>query len=139
VDLAYTYNHFRYGKFLTAADDYSGNSLPSVPSHTISFLADINFYKGLFLQANYYYASEIFLNDANTSTADPYHLAGLRTGWKSVSNKNHRFQVYIGVDNLFDKTYSLGNDINAPAGRFFNAAPRRNYFGGISWQFLNSK
>jgi len=43
--------------------------------------------------------------------------------------------VFAGVDNLFDVTYSLGNDINATGGRYYNAAPARNYFGGASFQY----
>jgi iron complex outermembrane receptor protein len=36
----------------------------------------------------------------------------------------------VGADNLLNKTYSLGNDLNAFGGRFFNPAPKRNYFLG---------
>jgi iron complex outermembrane receptor protein len=43
--------------------------------------------------------------------------------------------VFAGVDNAFDITYSLGNDINATGSRYFNAAPGRNYFGGVSFQY----
>jgi iron complex outermembrane recepter protein len=30
-----------------------------------------------------------------------------------------------------DETYSLGNDLNAFGGRFFNAAAPRNFFAGM--------
>jgi hypothetical protein len=39
------------------------------------------------------------------------------------------------VDNAFDVQYSLGNDINAAAGRYYNAAPGINYYGGIRIEF----
>jgi iron complex outermembrane receptor protein len=42
---------------------------------------------------------------------------------------------YTGADNLLNETYSLGNDINAAAGRYYNAAPQRNYYAGISFQW----
>ena len=43
---------------------------------------------------------------------------------------------YAGIDNLLNETYSLGNDINAAANRFYNAAPNRNYYVGLSFQWI---
>ena len=43
---------------------------------------------------------------------------------------------YAGADNLLDEMYSLGNDINAVSNRFYNAAPRRNYYVGLSIQWI---
>jgi iron complex outermembrane receptor protein len=40
--------------------------------------------------------------------------------------------LFAGIENAFDVTYSLGNDINAAGGRYYNAAPGRNYYGGVS-------
>jgi iron complex outermembrane receptor protein len=43
-----------------------------------------------------------------------------------------RFDVYTSVDNAGNVKYSLGNDFNAAAGRFYNVAPGKNYFAGVS-------
>ncbi|MEQ9413093.1 MAG: hypothetical protein RIF39_04650 [Cyclobacteriaceae bacterium] len=40
---------------------------------------------------------------------------------------------FAGGDNLLDKTYSLGNDLNAFGGRYFNAAAGRNYYAGLQF------
>ncbi len=135
----YTLNHFRYESFVQASNDYSGKTVPSVPANTLSVLADLQLKKGFYLNATYYYASSIFLNDANTASADEYHLAGCRMGWKKTLQKKYKLNVYAGADNLLNKTYSLGNDINAAANRFYNAAPGRNYYAGISLFLHNRK
>ncbi len=44
--------------------------------------------------------------------------------------------LFAGVDNVFDVTYSLGNDINATGSRYYNTAPGVNYYGGISFKYL---
>lgn len=133
---AYSYNHFRYGSFIKGANDFSGKTVPSVPANTFSLIADVHFKNGVYSQATYYAASRIFLNDANTATANAYHLLGWRLGWKKDLQQRYRLTIYAGADNLLDETYSLGNDINAAANRFYNAAPRRNYYAGVSFQWI---
>jgi iron complex outermembrane receptor protein len=44
---------------------------------------------------------------------------------------NWNLEIFAGVDNLLDATYSLGNDLNAFAGRFYQPAPTRNGYGGV--------
>ncbi|HEV7782368.1 MAG TPA: TonB-dependent receptor plug domain-containing protein [Chitinophagaceae bacterium] len=128
---AYTYDHFRYGSFVRSGSDFSGKTVPSVPAHAFSLQGDLRFKNGIYTNLTYYSASKIFLNDANTAFADPYHILGGRLGWKKLFNKKYLVSFYAGADNLLDEIYSLGNDINAAANRFFNTAPRRNYYAGI--------
>ncbi len=139
VTADYTFNHFRYGKFVQDAADYSNNIIPSVPANTISLAADISFKNGIYFSSTYYTASKIFLNDANTAVAGTYHLLGIKTGWRKTVQKKYKLNFYAGADNLLNETYSLGNDINAQANRFYNAAPGRNYFIGLSFQYLSKK
>ncbi len=134
----YTYNHFRYGEFVKGTDNFSGKKVPSVPSNVLSILTDLTLKNRIYLNASYYSASSIYLNDANTFRADPYHLLGCQLGWKKKEKGNFRLNIYAGIDNLLDETYSLGNDINAAANRFYNAAPRRNYYAGLSFQWIKS-
>jgi len=136
LNFAYTFNYFRYGSFVRGTDDFSGKTVPSVPARTFSALADLQFKKGFYSYTTYYAASSIFLNDGNTASAGAYHLLGWRIGRRKTLQNKYKLNIYAGADNLFDETYSLGNDINAPAGRFFNAAPRRNYYAGISLQWI---
>jgi iron complex outermembrane receptor protein len=46
-------------------------------------------------------------------------------------------EIFAGVDNLLDEQYSLGNDLNAFAGRFYQPAPTRNGYGGVKvgWRY----
>src|SRR5690606_6969663 len=89
---------------------------------------------GFYGDLNYYGASEIFLDEANSVQAPAYHLAGLKLGYRTRLDR-WQLDLYLGKTNLLDETYSLGNDINAAGGRYYNAAPGRNYFAGaaLSW------
>jgi len=132
----YTYNHFRYASFKKDTVDFSGKEVPSVPGNTFSATGDFLLKNGAYLSCTYYTASKIFLNDANTFFAKSYQVLGCRAGWKRTFNKKHKINFYAGIDNLLDEVYSLGNDINAAANRFYNAAPRRNYYVGLSLQCI---
>jgi iron complex outermembrane receptor protein len=136
--VAFTLNHFRYGDFIKGTDNFSGKQVPSVPGNTLSVLTDIHLKKGFYITASYYAASKIYLDDANSAAANPYHLTGVRMGWMKKTIK-HKLSIYAGIDNLLNKKYSLGNDINAAGIRFYNAAPARNFYAGISYQFIHPK
>lgn len=135
--IGYTFSHFRYGDFIRENTDYSGKIIPGIPEHSISYQSDLVFKKGVYANINYYAASKIFMNDANSESADPYFLLGFRAGFKR-NIKRLAFNIYAGVDNTLDQLYSLGNDINAAAGRYYNVAPGRNYYAGIAFE-LNKR
>jgi iron complex outermembrane receptor protein len=136
---AFTFNHFRYGSFSRGTVDYSGKNVPSVPGNTVSFIGGAKFRKGMYAGINYYSAGKIYLNDDNSGAAKAYHLLAARVGIKKTLRSKFVLDVFAGVENIFNEHYSLGNDINAAAGRYYNAAPQRNYYGGISLQWLSPK
>jgi iron complex outermembrane receptor protein len=134
--MSYTVYHFRYKDFKQSSNDYSGNKLPSVAPNTVAAGLSISIKQGLYLSVNYFYSDPIPLNDANTDFASSYNLLGGKIGWKKMLSKKWQLDLFTGVDNLFDCRYSLGNDINAAAGRYYNTAPGINYYGGLSFHFL---
>lgn len=130
--ISHTWNNFTYSDFKQLTNDYSGKKLPSVAKHTIAAGADLVIKAGVYLNITYYYSDPIPLNDANAEFASSYNLLGGRIGWKKESKKKNKFDLFAGIDNAFDITYSLGNDINAAGGRYYNAAAGRNYYCGVS-------
>ncbi|MFZ9718154.1 MAG: TonB-dependent receptor, partial [Chitinophagaceae bacterium] len=135
IRLDHSYHHFTYANFVQGTRDFSGNKVPSVPTHTLSALTNLQHQKGYSVQLTYYYCDAIWLNDANTASAASYHLLALRLGWKKEWKNRYRLHFYVGGENLLNTRYSLGNDINAAGGRFYNAAPERNFYTGIAFQW----
>lgn len=131
VWISYTYNNFWYEYFKQVTADYSGKQLPSVAPHTIAAGLDMITKPGLYANLTYFYSDPIALNDANTTYASSYNLLGARVGWENRILKKINFDLFAGADNLFNVKYSLGNDINASGGRYYNEAPGVNYFAGI--------
>jgi iron complex outermembrane receptor protein len=74
------------------------------------------------------YTSSIFLDDANTISTLPASVFLIKGGCKLINKPKFGLALSAGVDNLTNERYSLGNDLNAVGGRYFNAAMPRNYF-----------
>lgn len=136
VKTAFTVNDFTYGSFQKGSADFSGKHLPGVPANTVVILADLQLAKGIYLNSTYYYSDKIFLDDTNAAAAADYHLLGARAGFKTTLTPKIKLNVYAGADNLLNEIYSLGNDINAAGGRYYNAAPSRNYYAGLALQWV---
>lgn len=135
ISFSHTWNDFTYKDFKQVNTDFSGNELPSVPPQIIAAGIDLITKPGVYLNINYYYADPIPLNDANTEYAASYNLLGAKTGWKKHLHPKVLMDLFLAVDNVFDVQYSLGNDINAFGGRYYNAATPFNFAGGIALHF----
>jgi iron complex outermembrane receptor protein len=133
--LSYTYSHFLFDTYQNGDADFSGNWLTGVPKNiaavgvTVKFPLDIE----LFFQSTM--VSKIPLNDANTEYAEHYELLQAWIGWKGIQSKNIQLELFAGTDNILNQHYSLGNDINAFGGRYYNAAPLRNFYAGLNIRF----
>lgn len=135
---SHTWNNFHYKNFKQVDNDYSGNMLPGVAPQTVAAGLDVNTKAGIYANTTFFYSGHIALNDANKDYASAYNLLGLKLGYKNKFSKEIHFEIFAGGENLLDEKYSLGNDINAFGGRYFNAAPGRNYFAGIAFQFTKN-
>lgn len=133
--VSHTWHHFIYKDYKQVNTDLSGKKLPSVAPQVIASGFDISTKPGFYTNINYYYSDPIPLNDANTDIASSFHLLGARLGFRKMFGQAFRLDIFGTVDNIFNTTYSLGNDINAAAGRYYNAAPGINYSGGINLRY----
>lgn len=121
---------YKFRTYFSGSKNLSGNSLTGVPKNMDIITIDIFTKPGIYLTSNFNYTSSIPLTDANDVYAASYSLWQLKLGFKKQIHKA-ALNVYAGVDNILNETYSLGNDLNAFGGRFFNPAPKRNFFTGL--------
>jgi iron complex outermembrane receptor protein len=128
---AFTGHYFNFANFESGGNDFSGNQLTGVSPNTLVNLLDIRSKLGFYFNFTHQFVDEIPLNDGNTVFQNSYNLVGSRIGWRNTLGSRWDVEVYGGGDNLLDEAYSLGNDLNAFANRFFQPAPGRNWYGGV--------
>ncbi len=129
-----TYYMFSFDQYTTGTMDYSGNRLTGVPRTVVVSSIFLRFAKGIHLYVQYNYTGKIPLNDASTAYASNYHLVQSKIGL-DIFPKRVKMEIFFGIDNLFNQRYSLGNDLNAFGGRYYNAAPLRNFYSGMKIVF----
>ncbi len=135
--VSHSFHDFNYKEFERGANDFSGKRIPGAPQQALFSGIDFMVH-GFQTAVTYLYTSKIPLNDANSFYADAYHLLGLKIGYqKAIDRISLKF--FAGVDNLLNEHYSLGNDINGFGGRFYNAAPERNYYAGLNLSWNKKK
>jgi hypothetical protein len=116
-----------------ATDIYFTQGPMDVLDHSCSKL-DFIANKGLLGTINYYYSDKLPLNDANTENAAAYHLVNGQLGFEKWVENKWRLKFVAGAENLLDQNYSLGPDINAFGGRYYNAAQGRSYYVSLAIQ-----
>lgn len=116
------YLDFRYGHYLTDGKDYSGNRVPGVAPVTLAGGLDLDTRMGLKAYVTWQHTGRILLDDAGTERAAPYELLGVRLAYDRSLGHHASLTVAVRGSNLLNERYSLGDDINAIGGRYYNAA-----------------
>lgn len=146
---AYTYSRYKYleydalvidSNFIEHHKDFSGNFEPSNPEHLLS--VDLGYQHTikkitLFAKANLQYVGSMFVNDANTDSlkTEPYTLLNGQVGIDAKIG-GFRIMVYGGLNNILDKKYAAYININSDRYEFYEAGPRRNFFGGVTLAYV---
>ncbi len=127
-------NDFKFGDYQLGNNNFKNNKLTGVPNQVFTAGVYAAYLKNYYLNLNFNYTGSMPLNDANVVVAAPYRLWQGKAGWKGTL-KGHVVDLFLLLDNMSNQQYSLGNDINAFGGRFFNPAPTRNFLFGCSVDF----
>lgn len=128
---SYTYSRFVFDNFPDGNDDFSGKTLPGVPTHMgYAELRYIN-KNGWYSSFNVRFNGSIFANNANTIEDPGYQLANFRVGWQK-DGKHFTFSPFFGINNLFNMKYTANLRINAFGGRYYEPGIPINFYGGVS-------
>lgn len=128
---ALTVNRFNFDNYETSGGDFSGNELTGTAPVTSSTVLTLNTSAGFYTGVSHYFSDKMPLDDANTVYSKSYNLAKWTIGYKHSFGNGLGAELKYTLDNLFNEEYSLGYDINAFGGRYYQPAAGRNYFAGL--------
>lgn len=124
---ALSLNAHEFKEFQDLDEDYSGNDLTGVPSHTFNSQLFVDSSIGLYGYVNYYGVGKIPVTDDNSVYTDAYQIVNAKLGYRQSLGSNWKLDLYGGINNLFDEKYASMLQINARS--FGGSAPRYYYPG----------
>ncbi len=145
---AYTYSDFYYKEYdalvikttptyTETKEQYKDKVVPSVPKNLFNIeLGYTHVFSPVvsaFLKGNMQLVGEMYVDDKNTDSLKTasYNLFGLQAGL-NILYKGLSIVAYGGVNNLGDQKHVAFININDNKGLFYEAGPRRNFFGGLT-------
>jgi iron complex outermembrane receptor protein len=103
-----------------------GRSLPGIPRNTLRLALRGTRRGGAWGELETLYTSGYLVNDTLSVTTSPWWATNLRVGWRGA---------FVAVQNLFNRKYVGSVVINAAGGRYYEPAPGRNAYLGLSYLY----
>ena len=137
VDIAWTYADyaFRRYSFTDTAGTHvlDGRALTGIPRnwfHTIVRAAPPSF-RGVWAEVQQSYSSGYLVSDVLATRTAPWWATNVRLGWEGKAGQV-RVGPFIGINNAFNHLYVSSVVINAARDRFYEPAPGRNAYVGLT-------
>jgi iron complex outermembrane receptor protein len=137
LNVTWTYSDFRFSRysFTTGGQTFTldGRELPGVPKHWlhVTLRAAPAVLHGVWAEVEETYSSGYLVSDTLSLRTAPWWGTVVRLGWDGAVGKV-RVAPFIGVNNLLDRRYVSSVVINAARDRFYEPAPGRNVYIGVS-------
>ena len=128
--VAYNHASIKFDDYVMKDKNLSGNYLPGIPKQQLNASLRYKFEAGWGTALQTQYTGNLYADDANQTQVADYFLANLRL-WKSFEH----LSFFTGVNNLLDRKYFDNIRINAFGKRYYEPAPLRNFYFGISLNF----
>ena len=130
VGISYSYFDFFFRDYVVGTSDFSGNRIPGVPNQQLQGYATWG-WRGWFATLEGQTQGGMYMDDANTLRAGSWEIVNARVGGR-IALGDVTFAPAVSIANLFDRTYAGSIVVNAAAGRYFEPAPGRTIYAGVS-------
>ena len=133
----WTYADYRYTDYAFTVDTVThtldGRELPGIPQHWLNLIvrAQPAAFRGAWAEVQQTYSSAYFVSDTLSTRTAPWWATNVRVGWEGNAGGMH-LAPFLGINNAFNHLYVGSVVINAARDRFYEPAPGRNIYLGLS-------
>lgn len=135
-DNSYTFSDFKFREFTSGGNNLNDNYLPGIPKNIFNSNISYKTDNGLIFLTELIYNDKIYSSNNNDIFEKTYWLSNFKIS-KKINNKNLFWDIYFGLNNIFNTYYSDNIRLNAFGGRFFEPAPLRNFYLGLNLKVNN--
>ena len=131
----WTWSDFTFDEFHGVDGDiYDGNRIPGVPEQLLHLDLAWSHPSGFHAALDLLYAGSFYADNANSVQTDDYLVSNLRAGFHWADDR-WEIDPFLGINNLFDEEYMGNVRLNASFGRYWEPAPERNVYGGVTARY----
>src|SRR5258706_3282861 len=133
----WTYADYRYTDYALTVDTVThtldGRALPGIPQHWLNLIlrAQPAAFRGAWAEVQQSHSSGYFVSDTLTTRAAPWWATNVRDGREGKAG-NMRLAPFLGINNAFNHLYVSSVVINETRNPFYEPAPGRNVYVGLS-------
>lgn len=132
LNASYTRSDFRFDNFTDSdGDNFDGNATPGIPRNHLHAMLSYDGANGVRASIEAEWVDSIPLDNANSQKSTRYTVVNARLG-KRWRGSEWAFDAFLGINNIFDERYPQNVRINAFGGRYFEPAPGRNAYLGLT-------
>ncbi len=138
LNAVWTYADYRYRRYSFTVSDtivhtLDGRALPGIPQNWLNLTlgAQPAAFHGAWAEVQQTRSSGYLVSDTLSTRAAPWWSTNVRVGWEGTT-AGMRLAPFVGINNAFNHLYVSSVVINAARDRFYEPAPGRNFYVGLS-------
>ena len=139
LNVAWTYSDYRFRHYAltdtvgSTTHVLDGRALTGIPQHWLAAIVRIQpvALRGAWVELQQSHSSGYFVSDTAGTRTSPWWATNVRAGWEGTV-RGMRLAPFLGVNNAFNHLYVSSVVINAARDRFYEPAPGRNIYLGLT-------
>ena len=131
LNLSYTLSKNKFKDFVVEGNNLSDNLIPGIPSQMLDLDIVFKLTRGRSLIISNRLIGERYADNENETLVSSFNLFNLKYSKEILSNS----EIFIGANNIFNQEYFDNIRINAFGKRYYEPAPKRNFYFGINFSF----
>ena len=131
IILSYTLSKNKFEDFIIDNNNLADNLIPGIPSQMLDLDLIFKLSRGRSLIISNRLIGERYADNANETLVSSYNLLNIKYSKEIFSNS----EIFLGVNNAFNQEYFDNIRINAFGKRYYEPAPKRNFYFGINLSF----
>ena len=131
INLSYTLSKNKFEDFLIDNNNLADNLIPGIPSQMLDLDIIFKLSRDRSLIISNRLIGERYADNANETLISSYNLLNIKYSKEIFISS----EIFLGVNNAFNQEYFDNIRINAFGKRYYEPAPKRNFYFGLNFSF----